>query len=364
MKKKPLAPRAWILWVSALHQLGIPGRCPQSKHPPGPGIDASRGSRPRAGPSCAVSRRSPTPHRAAPAAAISRRSITTPRRSGTGARGGAAVAAAARGPPRCAILALSRRRPSPPADPEGTPPARSGSAKGAQKSWRKDRGLLPGGNLQPHSPRAGRGRGLDGADAQPVGRVLQGLQGLLVGFVVVLHGAEGEAARLVRQWLLGLGRDGGAPQGLWAARLRGTACWGRGERGPGRPASLRRHSAPCRREAASGSCAQAQYDLLLPPVCEKAGSSGSSQLRAVGRIWKPPLSARKDQLKLFHRSILVRQSYSKAVFVWERISLHQVRSSTDRRNCSRTAICYFFSRKNSQFSNTYPKIRAFHIWEI
>lgn len=31
---------------------------------------------------------------------------------------------------------------------------------------------------------AGRGRGLDGADAQPVGRVLQGLQGLLVGFVV------------------------------------------------------------------------------------------------------------------------------------------------------------------------------------
>lgn len=254
--------------------------------------------------------------------------------------------------------------PQPSRRPGGDPPARSGSAKGAQKSWRKDRGLLPGGNLQPHSPRAGRGRGLDGADAQPVGRVLQGLQGLLVGFVVVLHGAEGEAARLVRQWLLGLGRDGGAPQGLWAARLRGTACWGRGERGPGRPASLRRHSAPCRREAASGSCAQAQYDLLLPPVCEKAGSSGSSQLRAVGRIWKPPLSARKDQLKLFHRSILVRQSYSKAVFVWERISLHQVRSSTGRRNCSRTAICYFFSRKNSQFSNTYPKIRAFHIWEI
>lgn len=140
MKKKPLAPRAWILWVSALHQLGIPGRCPQSKHPPGPGIDASRGSRPRAGPSCAVSRRSPTPHRAAPAAAISRRSITTPRRSGTGARGGAAVAAAARGPPRCAILALSRRRPSPPADPEGTPPPARALPKGHKKAERRTGG--------------------------------------------------------------------------------------------------------------------------------------------------------------------------------------------------------------------------------
>lgn len=75
-----------------------------------------------------------TPHRAAPAAAISRRSITTPRRSGTGARGGAAVAAAARGPPRCAILALSRRRPSPPADPEGTPPPARALPKGHKKA--------------------------------------------------------------------------------------------------------------------------------------------------------------------------------------------------------------------------------------
>lgn len=60
MKKKPLAPRARILWVSALHQLGIPGRCPQSQqHPPAPGTDLSR-----AGPIRAASRRSPAPRRA------------------------------------------------------------------------------------------------------------------------------------------------------------------------------------------------------------------------------------------------------------------------------------------------------------
>lgn len=73
----------------------------------------------------------------------------------------------------------------------------------------------------PHSPGAGRGRGLDGADAEPVGRVLQGLQGLLVGLVVILHGGEAGGPRRQRgsggggTW----GWAGGAPRGLWAARL-------------------------------------------------------------------------------------------------------------------------------------------------
>lgn len=44
----------------------------------------------------------------------------------------------------------------------------------------------------PRSPRAGRRGGLDRADAQAVGRVLQGLQLLLVRLVVPVHGAAGE----------------------------------------------------------------------------------------------------------------------------------------------------------------------------
>lgn len=41
------------------------------------------------------------------------------------------------------------------------------------------------------SPRACRGGGLDGADAQAIGRVLQGLQLLLIRLVVTFHGAVG-----------------------------------------------------------------------------------------------------------------------------------------------------------------------------
>lgn len=44
-----------------------------------------------------------------------------------------------------------------------------------------------------HSPRAGRRGRLDGADAQAIGRVLQGLQLLLVRLMVALHGAAGLA---------------------------------------------------------------------------------------------------------------------------------------------------------------------------
>lgn len=50
----------------------------------------------------------------------------------------------------------------------------------------------------PHSPRARRRGGLDGADAQAVGRVLQGLQLLLVRLVVAFHGAAGAARMQVR----------------------------------------------------------------------------------------------------------------------------------------------------------------------
>lgn len=39
------------------------------------------------------------------------------------------------------------------------------------------------------SPGACRGGGLDGADAQAIGRVLQGLQLLLIWLVVTFHGA-------------------------------------------------------------------------------------------------------------------------------------------------------------------------------
>lgn len=45
-----------------------------------------------------------------------------------------------------------------------------------------------------HSPRAGRRGGLDGAYAQTVGRVLQGLQLLLIRFMVALHGVAGRAS--------------------------------------------------------------------------------------------------------------------------------------------------------------------------
>lgn len=121
MKKKPLAPRAWILWVSALHQLGIPGRCSQSQHPPGPGIDASRGSRPRAGPSCAVSRRSPTPHHTAPrprppfpAGASPRRAAPVPGHAG-----------ARPWPPLHGVLRAVPSSPSPGAAP-ALPPTRRG----------------------------------------------------------------------------------------------------------------------------------------------------------------------------------------------------------------------------------------------
>lgn len=54
-------------------------------------------------------------------------------------------------------------------------------------------GTAPSRPRAPHSPRAGRRGGLDGADAQAVGRVLQGLQLLLVGLMVALHGAGGRA---------------------------------------------------------------------------------------------------------------------------------------------------------------------------
>lgn len=82
------------------------------------------------------------------------------------------------------------------------------------------------------SPRAGRRGGLDRADAQAVGRVLQGLQLLLVRLVVPVHGAAGEleagrrktgAARRLRQTGSGRGR---APRG-GALRLRARP-WGRG----------------------------------------------------------------------------------------------------------------------------------------
>lgn len=201
MKKKPLAPRARILWVSALHQLGIPGRCPQSQqHPPAPGTDESRCCRPGRGrfvpqaaedPRRARGRHFPPEHpRSSPAPGVPTE----------------------RGPPRHASRPRSpRRRPSPPADPEGTSlPCPLGLCERGAKKLKEEGGCT----RQAASPRAGRGRGLNGADAQPVGRVLQGLQGLLVGFVVVLHGARGEAMRLARQRLLGPNRDGGAPRGL------------------------------------------------------------------------------------------------------------------------------------------------------
>lgn len=41
------------------------------------------------------------------------------------------------------------------------------------------------------SPRACRGGGLDGADAQAIGCVLQGLELLLIWLMVTLHGAVG-----------------------------------------------------------------------------------------------------------------------------------------------------------------------------
>lgn len=101
----------------------------------------------------------------------------------------------------------------------------------------------------PHSPGAGRGRGFDGADAEPVGRVLEGLQGLLVGLVIILHRGESGGPRRRR------GSSGGGTWG-WAGtaalregcRQRASAgpCGGGGEReGRGsRPACRLRRTRP------------------------------------------------------------------------------------------------------------------------
>lgn len=104
--------------------------------------------------------------------------------------------------------------------PEGRAPRTHGRAAGPVCGQGWDAARLP------HSPGAGRGRGLDGADTEPVGRVLQGLQGLLVGLVVILHGGEAGGPRRQR------GAGGGGTWGQAGTAALREGCGQRASAGP------------------------------------------------------------------------------------------------------------------------------------
>lgn len=148
----------------------------------------------------------------------------------------------------------------------------------------------------PHSPGAGRGRGFDGADAEPVGRVLEGLQGLLVGLVIILHRGESGGPRRRR------GSSGGGTWG-WAGtaalregcRQRASAgpCGGGGERegrgsrpacaGPGR---AHRRGRPQERRGGAGPDRAARPGLA-EPAAPPAGASWRLRAPAPGRAQAP-----------------------------------------------------------------------------
>lgn len=115
---------------------------------------------------------------------------------GPRAEAGPRVRGAAEGASRPAGPA---RRASPPSQRPRPPPswchraARHGAGVPAATANGSQTPPEPCPGPRPHSPRAGRRGGLDGADAQAVGRVLQGLQLLLVRLMVALHGAARRA---------------------------------------------------------------------------------------------------------------------------------------------------------------------------
>lgn len=153
----------------------------------------------------------------------------------------------------------------------------------------------------PHSPGTGRGRGLDGADAEPVGRVLQRLQRLLVGLVIILHVGDAGGPRRLRVW--GGGGWRGCEDGLCgaaAARLTRAERWGgESSAGEGRGARGRREERPAPSilpPARPGRCAVPRPPRLLPRAPFPRGAEGQgsalpgngSSVMAGGNLWRSP----------------------------------------------------------------------------
>lgn len=239
MKKKPLVPRAQILWFPVLHQLIIPGlsRSHNSRrHRRGPaGAGCARGApgrhstRVSSHPSLAgvpglrglSPARSPSPRMPPQRSRGARPDLPQPRTAGGNRHRGTGGSV----PGHRSVCGQREPGAAPPstmARPDEAPGC--GSAAGA--GWLRAR--------LPHSPGAGRGRGLDGADAEPVGRVLQRLQRLLVGLVIILHVGDAGGPRRLRVWGGGGWRvRGWALRGCGGAAHQGRALGRREQRGGG-----------------------------------------------------------------------------------------------------------------------------------
>lgn len=300
MKKKPLAPRAQILWFPVLPQLNIlsqsvttpagtgdrrgPARAGSARGAPGRHfhtcllrIHQRRGLR-RDRP-CPL----PIPAHAAPA-------LPQPGRPHPRAAGGKRTAGPGAVPPGIG------------ASPGSGSPARPLPAPSRGRKQPRDAGArlwcAAGAGSQharlSHSPGAGRGRGLDGADTEPVGRVLQRLQRLLVGFVVILHVCDAGGLRLR---VSGGGGWTCSEDGLCdaAARLTGAERWG-GERsaGEGRGARGRREERPAPSSLPPSS---------LPPA-------------ARGRGWPGPLCAQRPARAPRRPRLLPRAPFPRRALRW------------------------------------------------
>lgn len=282
MKKKPFAPGARILWCSVLHRLGT------ATAPP-PGAGPGRG-------------------RAAPR--LARRHFLTEHPAGPRRHGHAGCGthgACGRGCPAWRLPA--------PAAGCSIPPRSVLCGKQGEKR-RAPSSPSRGSHRPPHSPRTGRGRGLDGADAEPVGRVLQGLQRLLVGLVVVLHGGQaaiggGSGGRVAAAPGAGQGRRRSV-RIVSSAPRRG--CAGRAERKSRRGRDGRRAGDSEGGSAPTGEAGSVRpRGPPAPPADrrrlggQRAGASGAISLP---RGLSQPLGAEAGlRLTLFHRLNPIRRSY-------------------------------------------------------